>query len=175
MQASPGAAKTSNERGPRRIAARSALRRAEKCAGGCEPEDRLSKAARLDGRDRRCCERPRRNAEMTDHRGSSTAPRGPTSWRREGRRRGPSILLRAACASELGVNISACPLMHARMCPYARLPLCAPLTYCFSKKLENLEAAFAVFAACYSFCWQTRMPGESGKHGPLMNCLRRSS
>ncbi len=37
------------------------------------------------------------------------------------------------------------------------------LTYCFSKKLRNLEAAFAMFAAFYNFCWQTRMPGKSGK------------
>jgi len=37
------------------------------------------------------------------------------------------------------------------------------LTYCFSKKLENLEAAFAMFAAYYNYCWQTRMPGKSGK------------
>jgi IS1 family transposase len=37
------------------------------------------------------------------------------------------------------------------------------LTYCFSKKLENLEAAFGMFAAYYNFCWQTRKPGTSGK------------
>ena len=37
------------------------------------------------------------------------------------------------------------------------------LTLCFSKKLENLEAAFAMFAAYYNFCWQTRKPGNSGK------------
>lgn len=40
------------------------------------------------------------------------------------------------------------------------------LTYCFSKKLENLEAAFAMFAAYYNYCWQTRMPGKSGKQRP---------
>jgi IS1 family transposase len=40
------------------------------------------------------------------------------------------------------------------------------LTYCFSKKLRNLEAAFAMFAAYYNFCWQTRMPGKSGKKRP---------
>jgi transposase-like protein/IS1 family transposase len=34
------------------------------------------------------------------------------------------------------------------------------LTYCFSKKLENLEAAFGMFAAYYNFCWQTRLPGK---------------
>lgn len=40
------------------------------------------------------------------------------------------------------------------------------LTYCFSKKLENLEAAFALFAAHYNYCWQTRRPGKSGKKRP---------
>lgn len=40
------------------------------------------------------------------------------------------------------------------------------LTYCFSKKLANLEAAFAVFAAYYNYCWQTRRPGKSGKKRP---------
>ncbi|HVX16265.1 MAG TPA: hypothetical protein VHC22_34080 [Pirellulales bacterium] len=34
------------------------------------------------------------------------------------------------------------------------------LTYCFSKKLRNLEAAFSVFAAFYNFCWRTRKPGK---------------
>ncbi len=37
------------------------------------------------------------------------------------------------------------------------------LTLCFSKKLENLEAAFAMFAVYYNFCWQTRKPGKSGQ------------
>lgn len=36
------------------------------------------------------------------------------------------------------------------------------LTLCFSKKLRNLEAAFAAFACFYNFCWQTRKPGKSG-------------
>jgi hypothetical protein len=40
------------------------------------------------------------------------------------------------------------------------------LTYCFSKNLENLEAAFAMWAAYYNFCWQTRKPGKSGKKRP---------
>lgn len=40
------------------------------------------------------------------------------------------------------------------------------LTLCFSKKLANLEAAFAMFAAYYNFCWQTRKPGKSGKKRP---------
>ena len=37
------------------------------------------------------------------------------------------------------------------------------LTLCFSKKLENLEAAFAMFAAHYNFVWRTRRPGKSGE------------
>jgi transposase-like protein/IS1 family transposase len=40
------------------------------------------------------------------------------------------------------------------------------LTLCFSKKLENLEAAFAMFAAYYNFCWRTRKPGKSGQRRP---------
>ena len=40
------------------------------------------------------------------------------------------------------------------------------LTYCFSKKLEKLAAAFAMFAAYYNFRWQTRKPGKSGKRRP---------
>ncbi|MBI3461727.1 MAG: hypothetical protein HY000_01505 [Planctomycetes bacterium] len=40
------------------------------------------------------------------------------------------------------------------------------LTYCFSKKLANLEAAFAMYAAYYNFCWQTRKPGKSRKRRP---------
>lgn len=40
------------------------------------------------------------------------------------------------------------------------------LTYCFSKKLRNLEAAFSIFAAYYNYCWQTRRPGKSGKLRP---------
>ncbi len=40
------------------------------------------------------------------------------------------------------------------------------LTLCFSKKLENLEAAFAMFAAYYNYCWQTRKPGKSGTKRP---------
>jgi transposase-like protein/IS1 family transposase len=40
------------------------------------------------------------------------------------------------------------------------------LTYCFSKKLENLEAAFAAWIAFYNFCWQTRRPGSAGAKRP---------
>lgn len=40
------------------------------------------------------------------------------------------------------------------------------LTYCFSKKLRNLEASFALFAAWYNYCWQTRRPGKSGQKRP---------
>ncbi len=35
----------------------------------------------------------------------------------------------------------------------------------FSKKLENLEAACAMFLAYYNFCWRTRYPDQSGKPG----------
>ncbi len=35
----------------------------------------------------------------------------------------------------------------------------------FSKKLENLEAACAMFLAYYNFCWRTRYPDHSGKPG----------
>lgn len=37
------------------------------------------------------------------------------------------------------------------------------LTLCFSKKLDNLAAAFAMFAAYYNYCWQTRKPGSTSK------------
>jgi transposase-like protein/IS1 family transposase len=40
------------------------------------------------------------------------------------------------------------------------------LTLCFSKKLRNLEAAFAMFAAHYNFVWRTRKPGKSSKKRP---------
>ena len=40
------------------------------------------------------------------------------------------------------------------------------LTLCFSKKLRNLEAAFAMFAAWYNFGWQTRKPGKTGRKAP---------
>jgi hypothetical protein len=39
------------------------------------------------------------------------------------------------------------------------------LTLCFSKKLRNLEAAFAMFAAYYNYCWRTRHPDHSGQSG----------
>ncbi len=34
----------------------------------------------------------------------------------------------------------------------------------FSKKLENLEAACAMFLAYYNFVWRTRLPEESGRN-----------
>jgi transposase-like protein/IS1 family transposase len=40
------------------------------------------------------------------------------------------------------------------------------LTLCFSKKLRNLEAAFAMFAAWYNFVWRTRKPGKTSKRRP---------
>lgn len=42
------------------------------------------------------------------------------------------------------------------------------LTVCFSKRLENPEAAFAVFAAWYSFVWQTREPTKSRDKRPTV-------
>jgi len=37
------------------------------------------------------------------------------------------------------------------------------LTLCFSKKLENLAAAVAMYVAYYNYCWRTRKPGTTGK------------
>ena len=34
----------------------------------------------------------------------------------------------------------------------------------FSKKLENLEAACAMFMAYYNYVWRTRLPKESGRY-----------
>jgi len=45
------------------------------------------------------------------------------------------------------------------------------LTLCFSKKLRNLEAAFAMFAAYYSFCWRTRKPGRSDEKRPTATMM----
>ena len=39
------------------------------------------------------------------------------------------------------------------------------LTYCFSKKLENLAAATAMYLAYYNWCWRSRYPDNSGKRG----------
>jgi len=36
----------------------------------------------------------------------------------------------------------------------------------FSKKLRNLEAAVAMFAAYYNFVWRTRKPGKTSKKRP---------
>ncbi len=47
------------------------------------------------------------------------------------------------------------------------------LTLCFSKKLRNLEAAFAMFAAYYNFCWRTRRPGKSGRRRPPAAMMAR--
>jgi hypothetical protein len=37
---------------------------------------------------------------------------------------------------------------------------------CFSEKLKNQVAAFAMFAAHYNFVWRTRTPGKSRKLRP---------
>jgi hypothetical protein len=39
------------------------------------------------------------------------------------------------------------------------------LTICFSKKLDNLAAATAMFMAYYNYCWQTRYLDKSGRPG----------
>ena len=36
----------------------------------------------------------------------------------------------------------------------------------FSKKLENLCAAIAMFVAYYNFCWEPRLPGRTSKKRP---------
>lgn len=41
------------------------------------------------------------------------------------------------------------------------------LSICFSKKLENLAAATALFVANYNFCWRPRYQDWSGKAGQL--------
>jgi hypothetical protein len=41
------------------------------------------------------------------------------------------------------------------------------LTNAFSKKLENHEAAIAMFVAYYNFVWRTRHPDKSGRPGKL--------
>jgi IS1 family transposase len=41
------------------------------------------------------------------------------------------------------------------------------LTYAFSKKLENHQAAIAMFIAYYNFVWRTRYPDNSGRPGTL--------
>jgi hypothetical protein len=48
------------------------------------------------------------------------------------------------------------------------------LTLCFSKKLRNLEAAFAMFPVFYNYCRQTRKPENAGYKRPtaaMMNGL----
>jgi IS1 family transposase/ribosomal protein L37E len=42
------------------------------------------------------------------------------------------------------------------------------LTVCFSKKLENLEAAFSIFAAWYNYCWQTASRARAERSGPRL-------
>jgi IS1 family transposase len=40
------------------------------------------------------------------------------------------------------------------------------LTLGFSKKLENLAAATAMYVAYYNYCWRPRKPGKTGKRFP---------
>lgn len=44
---------------------------------------------------------------------------------------------------------------------------CARLTLAFSKKLECLEAAVAMYLAHYNFVWRSRFSDQSGKRGTL--------
>lgn len=37
---------------------------------------------------------------------------------------------------------------------------------CFSMKLENLQAAFAMFACYYNYCWRPGRLGNSGQKRP---------
>ena len=41
------------------------------------------------------------------------------------------------------------------------------LTYCFNKKLQNLEDAVALHLAHHNFVWRSRHPDHSGKRGRL--------
>jgi hypothetical protein len=41
-----------------------------------------------------------------------------------------------------------------------------PILRASQKRLAKFEAAFAMFAAYYNYCWQTRQPGTSGKKRP---------
>ena len=48
-----------------------------------------------------------------------------------------------------------------------KTPATHRLTYAFSKKLVNHEAAIAMFIAHYNFGWRTRHTDKSGKCGRL--------
>ena len=37
----------------------------------------------------------------------------------------------------------------------------------FSKKLDNLAVAVALFVAYFNFCWRSRKPGKSGQKRPI--------
>ena len=43
----------------------------------------------------------------------------------------------------------------------------ARLSLGFSKKLENLAAAVAMYVAYYNYCWRSRYPDNSGRRGQL--------
>jgi hypothetical protein len=49
------------------------------------------------------------------------------------------------------------------------------LTMCFSKRLRNIDAAFAMFATYYDFCWQTPKLGKNGKHPPAIAMMAKQN
>jgi IS1 family transposase len=78
--------------------------------------------------------------------------------RRRGRRGIESSDIRSICTSHVErANLT----MRTLMKRFTRLSLG------FSKKLENLEAACAMFFAYYNFCWRTRHTDYSGQRGRL--------
>jgi hypothetical protein len=70
----------------------------------------------------------------------------------------PDSNLRSICTSHVERNNGTIRTFMNRFCR---------LTYCFSKKLANHEAAIAMFIAYYNFVWRTRHTDQSGKPGKL--------
>lgn len=66
--------------------------------------------------------------------------------------------IRSICTSHVERNNGTIRTFMKRFCR---------LTYAFSKKLENHEAAIAMFIAYYNFVWRTRHSDQSGKSGRL--------
>ena len=65
---------------------------------------------------------------------------------------------RSICTSHVERNNGTLRLFIKRM---------SRLTYAFSKKLENHEAAISMFIAYYNFVWRTRYPDKSVRPGKL--------
>ena len=70
----------------------------------------------------------------------------------------PDSTIRSICTSHVERNNGTIRTFMKRFCR---------LTYCFSKKLANHEAAIAMFIAYYNFVWRTRHTDQSGKPGKL--------